>query len=96
MAGGRLAALDAIELIASPLAARCDFIIGVLADREIRAARIMARDGISRDYALLRIDAQRPDRYFREHCDVILENNEDEATFIQNINKLLEERLHHG
>ncbi len=96
MAGGRLAALDAIELIASPLAARCDFIIGVLADREIRAARIMARDGIGRDYAMLRIDAQRPDDYFREHCDVILENNEDEATFIQNINKLLEERLHHG
>ena len=96
MAGGRLAALDAIELIASPLAARCDFIIGVLADREIRAARIMARDGIGRDYAMLRIDAQRPDDYFREHCDAILENNEDEATFIQNINKLLEERLHHG
>jgi hypothetical protein len=43
-----------------------------------------------------RIDAQRPDDYFREHCDAILENNQDEATFIQNINKLLEERLHHG
>ena len=96
MAGGTLAALDAIELIASPLAERCDFIIGVLADREIRAARIMARDGIGRDYAMLRIDAQRPDDYFREHCDAILENDEDEATFIQNINNLLEERLHHG
>ena len=45
---------------------------------------------------MLRIDAQRPDSYFREHCQVILENNEDEATFIHNINKTLEERLHHG
>lgn len=96
MAGGTLAALDAVELIASPLAARCDWILGVLSDRELRAARIMARDGITRDYALLRIDAQRPDGYFREHCDVILENNEDEASFIQNINNILEERLHHG
>ena len=96
MAGGRLAALDAIELIASPLAGYCDWILGVLAHREIRAARIMARDGISRDYALLRIDAQRPDSYFREHCDVILENNGDEASLLQHINTILEERLHHG
>ena len=96
MAGETLAAVDAIELISSGLAARCDFTIGVVADEEVRAERIMARDGISRDYALLRIRAQRPDSYFREHCDVILENNQDEATFISNIKKTLEERLHHG
>ncbi len=96
MAGGTLAALDAVELLASPLAARCDFTIGVIADEEKRAARIMARDGISRDYALLRIRAQRPDGYFRERCGAILENNGDEATFISNINKILEENLHHG
>ena len=96
MAGGSLAAVDAIELISSGLAERCDFTIGVIAREEIRAERIMARDGISRDYALLRIRAQRPDSYFREHCSVILENNEEEASFISNINKVLEERLHHG
>ena len=66
MSGGTLAALDASELMASPLAARCDFTIGVLAEEELRAARIMARDGVSRDYAMLRIRAQRPDSYFRE------------------------------
>ena len=96
MAGGTLAALDAIELLESPLAARCDFTIGVIAAEETRAARIMARDGVGRDYALLRIRAQRPDSYFRERCDAILENNGDEASFISNINKLLEEKLHHG
>ena len=96
MRGGSLAAVDAIELLASPLAACCDFTIGVIAEEEIRARRIMARDGISRDYALLRIRAQRPDSYFREHCSVILENNGEEASFISNINKLLEEKLHHG
>ena len=96
MAGGRLAALDAIELLASPLGPRCDFTIGVIADKELRAARIMARDGISRDYAMLRIRAQRPDSYFREQCTVTLENNGDEASLLTNINKILEERLHHG
>lgn len=96
MNGGTLAAIDAIELISSGLAARCDFTVGVIAEEEVRVRRIMARDGISRDYALLRIRAQRPDSYFREHCAVTLENNKDEATFISNINKILEERLHHG
>ena len=96
MAGGTLAALDASELLESPLAACCDFTLGVIADEELRAARIMARDGIGRDYALLRIRAQRPDSYFRERCDLVLENNEDEATFLSNINTILEEKLHHG
>ena len=96
MKGGSLAAVDAIELLASPLAARCDFTIGVIAEEETRARRIMARDGICRDYALLRIRAQQPDSYFRERCSVILENNGDEASFISHINKILEERLHHG
>ncbi len=96
MAGGTLAALDASELLESPLAACCDFTLGVIADEELRAARIMARDGLSRDYALLRIRAQRPDSYFRERCDLVLENNEDEATFLSNINTILEEKLHHG
>ena len=34
----------------------------------------MARDGISRDYARLRISAQPSDGFYREHCSHILEN----------------------
>lgn len=96
MNGGTIAAIDAIELFSSGLAERCKLTIGVIADEETRAARIMARDGLTRDYALLRIRAQRPDSYFREHCTVVLENKDDEASFISNINTILEERLHHG
>ena len=33
-----------------------------------------ARDGISRDYARLRISAQPSDGFYREHCSHILEN----------------------
>ena len=35
----------------------------------------MARDGISEDYARLRISAQQPDAFYRERCSHILENN---------------------
>lgn len=93
MAGGSLAALDASELLDSPLAACCDFSIGVIADEETRIRRIMARDGLSRDYASLRIRAQHPDEYFRERCTETVENNGDEATFLSNINTILEEKL---
>ncbi len=96
MAGGTLAALDASELLESPLRDRCDFTIGIVAEEELRAKRIMARDGISRDYALLRIRAQRPDSYFRERCSVVLENNGEQANYLSNINNILEEKLHHG
>ena len=96
MGGGRLAALDASELLESPLKDRCAFTIGVIADEEIRVRRIMAREGISRDYALLRIRSQRPDSYFREKCTVTLENNGDEASYLSHINTILEEKLQHG
>lgn len=94
--GGTMAALDASELLESPLAQRCDFTIGVLAPEETRIRRIMARDGITRDYALSRIRAQHGEDYFRTRCTVTVENNKDEATFYANINKVLEEKLHHG
>ena len=94
--GGTLAALDASELLESPLAQRCDFTIGVLAPEETRIRRIMARDGITRDYALSRVRAQHGEDYFRARCTVTVENNQDEATFYATINKVLEEKLHHG
>lgn len=75
MQGGTLAAVDAIELISSGLAGQCFATVGVTADREVRLARIMARDGVSAEYAEKRISAQHTDDYFAEHCDYILHNN---------------------
>ena len=73
-AGRRLAAIDAINLFESGLAALCSRTVGVLADRETRIRRIMARDGLTREYAALRADAQQPDSFYLTHCDVILQN----------------------
>lgn len=72
--GGTLVGIDAIALIVSGIHERCNIVIGVTAPTEIRARRIMEREGISRDYALLRIASQQPDSFFDENCDVILEN----------------------
>ena len=96
MQGGTLAALDAIELISSGLAEICDFTIAVTAPDETRIARIMARDGISRQKAELRIRAQRPNEWFEENCDFTVSNDGDIEKFIRTFNDYLEEKLEHG
>lgn len=96
MSGGSMVAIDAIELIGSGLAQRCDFTIGVIADSETRIARIMARDGISREYAALRVSAQRPNSYFQENCTYVLENNSDKEQFIEAFQGLIKEAMKHG
>jgi len=96
MAGGKLAALDAIELISSGLANICFTTLAVLADRELRAQRIMARDNVSREYALMRIDAQQPDSYFIENCEHVLYNNAEPELFKLQCAQLFKEVLSNG
>ena len=94
--GGRIAAIDAIELFAGGQAKRCDHTLAVLADREKRIERIVARDGISREYAAMRIDAQHPDSYFQELCGYILRNDGSAEEFHEACMKLFKEILNNG
>ena len=71
----KLAAIDAIALFEGGLAELCDLTVAVTAPREDRVKRLMAREGIPREYAEKRLDAQHPDSWFRERCDYILENS---------------------
>lgn len=73
--GHTLVGLDAISLMESGLGKLCACTVAVLAPAEDRVRRIMARDGISEDYARLRISAQPSDAFYRERCSHILENN---------------------
>ena len=70
-----LAAIDAIGLFEGGLAELCDVTVAIIAPEEDRVRRLMARDGISEEYARNRIAAQHSEDWFRAHCDYILENN---------------------
>ena len=70
-----LAAIDAIGLFEGGLAELCDVTVAVTAPMDARISRLMARDGISEDYARSRIAAQHSDDWFRQHCNVTLEND---------------------
>ena len=76
-----LAAIDAIGLFEGGLAPLCDVTVAVTAPKEARIARLMARDGISGDYAKKRIAAQHTEGWFRERCDYVLVNDGDLDAF---------------
>ena len=79
--GKTLAAIDAIALIEGGAAAICKATVGITAPPERRIERLMKREGISRDYAELRISAQKPDDYFEKNCDFTVCNDGTEEDF---------------
>ena len=81
MSGGELAAIDAAALIEGGADELCTAVYGVLAPRELRLKRIMAREGISAEYAALRIDAQQPDVFYTGHCSAVLVNDGSKEDF---------------
>ena len=73
--GVRIAAIDAIALFESGAAELCRTTVAVTASEEVRVRRIIAREGISEEYARARIAAQKPSEWFEERCGHILRND---------------------
>ncbi len=79
--------LDAPLLFEAGLGDICTKRMCILADTNIRAARIMERDGISKEQALNRISSQHDDEFYVKKCDYVIYNNGEAE---QMINKLSE------
>lgn len=95
--GMPLAAVDAIGLLESGLGKLCHATVAVVAPPEVRVARIMAREGISQDYAWSRVRAQKPDSYFTGGCCYTLNNDcATGAEFAARARALLESILQKG
>ena len=89
--GGELAAIDAIALIEGGAANICKATVGITAPTETRIARLMQREGISREYAELRISAQKPNEYFEENCDYVVSNDGSQESFKTKCKKVFED-----
>lgn len=74
-AGCPIVLYDAPTLFQTGINADCARVIGVIADRATRMARIMARDGLSEEAAAARIGNQPDSDFYRNRCDFIIENN---------------------
>ena len=81
--------VDAPQLFESGFDAECHRILAVLAPYDTRLARILARDGISRERALARLNAAHSDDFFRQRADAVLVNDGDISALEAEIRKLL-------
>ncbi len=73
--GYGIVAVDAPTLIESGFNKECTAVISVLAPESVRLVRIMQRDSLTEEKARMRIRAQKNDEFYREHSDIILEND---------------------
>lgn len=88
-ATGTMAVLDVPLLFESGLDALCDITVAVLAPKEIRRTRIMARDGITAHAATARMAAQPDDHFYIARATHILHNDTTAANLIQAAKTLL-------
>ena len=83
--------IDAPTLIESGFDKECDLVISVLASPDVRVGRIMKRDSISKEKALLRIKAQKSDEFYISHSDAVLYNEGSCDELEASLNTLLKE-----
>ncbi len=96
LSGGKLAAIDAIGLLEGRFARRTAFNVAITAPTEARVQRLLAREGISEEYACSRIAAQHSNEYFEANCDYTLRNEGTRAEFECVCNKFFTEVLKIG
>lgn len=87
MQGGRFAAIDAVELFAGDIGGLCDKSFAFVSSPELQIARIMKRDGISREMAEKRLNAQKPDSYYVKMCDDVIESRFDDKEDLKRLCK---------
>ncbi len=81
--------LDAPTLFESGTDSICDATVAALADSEIRLGRIMARDGLTKEEAKLRMSAGKSDDFYKKHADYIIYSNRGEEIFINSFKEIL-------
>ena len=88
-AGKRAAVIDAPQLFESGFDRECTYILGVSAEKETRIARILSRDGITREAAEQRIASQHDDAFFAVRCDAVLSNNGTVEELLPKVKEIL-------
>ncbi len=72
------AIIDAPLLFESYLNKECDLTIAVIADEKTKVARIVERDKITSEKAIMRLRNQKSNDFFKEKCDFIISNNKSD------------------
>lgn len=81
--------LDAPTLFESGINTMCDATVAVLANTDIRLKRIMTRDKIEEDAAMLRINAGKNDDFYFKNADYVIYNNSQIQAFTEEFEKII-------
>lgn len=79
---------DAAALYESGADSFCDKTVCVWAPDSIRLERIISRDGLTKEKALERMNAQRPDSFYSGKADFVIDNSPD-----KNLEKQIQELI---
>lgn len=90
-AGEEAVVFDAPTLFESGLDKFCTTVISVIADKDLRAKRIMARDNLSLEEASQRLNAQYDDEFYTDKSQFVIENNGTQEELREKAEKLSEE-----
>lgn len=80
-------------LIEAGITSRVDEVWVVYVDRETQIARLMQRDGISREEALQKIAAQMPMEEKKKHGSVVIDNRKTEADTEKQVQEVWEREI---
>lgn len=81
--------LDAPLLLEAGLEQVCDWVWVVYADPEVRAQRVMARDGVTYELAKARIANQKSWEEYKQSADIVIDNSKDLAYLQGQLSELL-------
>ena len=82
--------LDAPTLIENDLHKEMDYVILVWVDNNTQIQRVRARDGISREDAINRINSQMPLERKKDFANIVIENNDTLAKTKEQVDLLIE------
>ena len=89
--GVKAVIIDAPLLFEAGIDATCDHTVAVIAPDTVRLQRIMQRDHLTRDAALLRMNAQPPITFYADRAEVVLQNDGDKQALLQQAAALCEQ-----
>lgn len=87
--GCRAAIVDAPALYEAKYDEKCDFVIAVIAPKQLRLKRIMKRDNISEEAAQRRISAQHDDVFYTSKAKYTVVNDNNEEKLISGLCNIL-------
>lgn len=91
--GAETVVIDGATIIESGCGKMCDMLVSVVADEDIRTERIIKRDKISETDAKRRVSAQKPEEFYKEASDCVIENNGTKAELEHRVNSVLKNML---